>query len=304
MSRPPVGFIGIGIMGRPMAGHILEAGYPLTIFNRTRSKTADLASRGAAVAASPAEVAGRSEIVVTMVTDTPDLEQVVAGPGGVLEQVRPGSIVVDMSTVSPDLERRLDARLRAAGGSLVDAPVSGGDVGARDATLAIMAGGDRGAVDRVRPLLGTLGKTITYCGPTGSGQIAKLSNQILVAVTLLGVSEAILFARRNGLDPATMIEAVSGGAAGSWQLANLGPKILAGDFAPGFMVDLIQKDLRLVLEAGAAAGVPLSATALVHQLLRSVQAHGEGRLGTQVLARAVARLAGEESSGRESPGGE
>jgi 3-hydroxyisobutyrate dehydrogenase len=294
MSKPPVGFIGLGIMGRAMAGHILEAGFPLTIFNRTRSKTSDLASRGAVVAASPAEVAGRSEILVTMVTDTPDLEQVVAGPGGVLERVRPGSIVVDMSTVSPDLERRLDARLRASGGSLVDAPVSGGDVGARNATLAIMAGGDPGAVDRVRPLLATMGKTVTYCGPVGSGQIAKLSNQILVAVTLLGVSEAILFARRNGLDPGTMIEAVSGGAAGSWQLSNLGPKILAGDFAPGFMVDLIQKDLRLVLEAGAAANVPLSATALVHQLLRSVQARGQGRLGTQALARAVARLAGEE----------
>ncbi len=292
MAKPPVGFIGLGIMGLPMAGHLLEAGYPLTVFNRTRSRTETLASRGAAVAGSPAEVAARSEIIVIMVSDSPDVEAVVAGPGGIIEAIRRGSIVVDMSTVSPDLERRLDGRLRELGCALVDAPVSGGDGGARGATLAIMAGGDRAAFERVRPILGTMGRTITYCGPAGSGQIAKLCNQILVGVTLLAVSEAILFARKNGLDPNTMIDAVSGGAAGSWQLLNLGPKILAEDFAPGFMVDLIQKDLRLVLEAGGATPAPLPATSLVHQLFRSAQAHGEGRLGTPVLSRVLARLAG------------
>ncbi len=290
--KPCVGFIGLGIMGLPMAGHILRAGYPLSVFNRTRAKAEELAARGAAVGGSPAGVAERSEIIVTMVSDSPDVEQVVAGPRGILESIRPGSVVVDMSTVSPELERRLDAQLRARGCALVDAPVSGGDAGARNATLAIMAGGDRDAFDRVRPVLETMGKTITHCGPVGSGQIAKLCNQILVSVTLLGVSEAILFARKSGLDPKTMIDAVSGGAANSWQLANLGPKILAEDFAPGFMVDLIQKDLRLVLEAGAATAAPLPATGLVHQLFRSAQAHGEGRLGTQVLARVLARLAG------------
>ncbi len=294
MTKPRVGFIGLGIMGRPMAGHILEAGFPLTVFNRTLSKTAELAALGAAVAASPAEAGAASEIVITMVSDSPDVEQVVAGPRGVLEGILPGSIVVDMSTISPEVERRLDEKLRARACALVDAPVSGGDVGARNATLAIMAGGERAAFERVRPVLEALGRSITHCGRVGNGQIAKLCNQILVSVTLLGVSEAILFARRNGLDPKTMIEAVSGGAAGSWQLANLGPKILAGDFAPGFMVDLIQKDLRLVLEAGASTASPLPATGLVHQLFRSAQARGDGRLGTPVLARVLARLAAED----------
>jgi len=292
MSKPRVGFIGLGIMGAPMAGHILAAGFPLSIFNRTRSKTADLAKRGATVAGSPADLAAASDLIVTMVSDTPDVEAVVAGPGGVIEGIRSGSVVIDMSTVSPELERRLDEKLRARGAALVDAPVSGGDVGARNATLAIMAGGEAAAFERARPLLQVMGKTITRCGEVGSGQIAKLCNQILVGVTLMGVSEAILFAGRNGLDPSRMIEAVSGGAAASWQLLNLGPKIIAGDFDPGFMVDLIQKDFRILQEAASASNAPLAATALVRQLFASAQAHGEGRLGTQVLGRAIARLAG------------
>jgi len=293
-SRQPVGFIGLGIMGRPMAGHILKGGHPLTVFNRTRSKTEELQAQGAAVAGSPAEVAARSTIVITMVTDTPDVESVVAGPDGVLEGIRPGSIVVDMSTISPKTERTLDEKLRARGAALVDAPVSGGDVGARNATLAIMAGGERQAFERVLPILRLLGKTITHCGPTGSGQIAKLANQILVSVTLLAVSEALVFARKNDLDPSTLIEAVSGGAAQSWQLTNLGPRIIKRDFAPGFMIDLVQKDLRLVLEACSRADVSLPATGLVHQLFGSAQAHGSGREGTQGLAKVLERLSGLE----------
>ena len=292
-GQTPIGFIGLGIMGRPMAGHLLRGGHPLTVYNRTRSKTAELQAQGAAVAESPAEVAALSEIVIVMVTDTPDVRQVVAGPGGVIEGVRRGSVVVDMSTISPQAERALDEALRARGATLVDAPVSGGDVGAREATLAIMAGGDPQAFERVRPVLGLLGRSITYCGPSGSGQIAKLSNQILVSVTLLAVSEALVFARKNGLDPSTMISAVSAGAAQSWQLTNLGPRIIKRDFAPGFMIDLVQKDLRLVLEASGGAGVSLPATALVHQLFGSAQAHGAGREGTQSLAKVVERLSGE-----------
>jgi 3-hydroxyisobutyrate dehydrogenase len=293
-SRQPVGFIGLGIMGRPMAGHILKGGHPLTVYNRTRSKTAELQAQGAVVAASPAEVAARSGIVITMVTDTPDVEAVVAGPGGILEGIRPESIVVDMSTISPRMERDLDEELRSRGAVLVDAPVSGGDVGARNATLAIMAGGDREAFERVLPVLRLLGKTITHCGPIGSGQIAKLANQILVSVTLLAVSEALVFARKNGLDPSTLIEAVSGGAAQSWQLTNLGPRIIKRDYAPGFMIDLVQKDLRLVLEACSSADVSLPATGLVHQLFGSAQAHGSGREGTQGLAKVLERLSGLE----------
>lgn len=292
MQKPQVGFIGLGIMGRPMAGHLLQAGYPLTVYNRTRSKTQELASRGAKVAASPAEVAAVSETIITMVSDSPDVEEVVAGPKGILEGIRPGSVVVDMSTISPEVERALDQKLRAKNCTLVDAPVSGGDVGAKNATLAIMAGGAPEAFQRVRPILEVMGQSITYCGPVGCGQLTKLCNQILVSVKLLAVSEALAFARKSGLDPQVMIEAVKGGAAGSWQLANLGPRIVGRDFAPGFMVDLVQKDLRIVLASAASVGAALPATALVHQLFGSAQAQGDGQQGTQSLAKVLERLAG------------
>ena len=291
-NKPSVGFIGLGIMGLPMAGHILKAGYPLTVYNRTRSKTRSLEAAGAAVAASPREVAENSRMIITMVSDSPDVEAVVAGPEGVLEGIRPGSVVMDMSTISPQVERELDEQLRAKGCALVDAPVSGGDVGAQNATLAIMAGGDREAFDRAIPIFETMGKTITYCGPVGSGQLTKLCNQILVAVTLMGVSEALVFAGKNGLDQGVMIEAVKGGAAGSWQLSNLAPRVVNRDFAPGFMVDLIQKDLRLVMESGAAAQAALPASSLVNQLFRTSQARGEGLEGTQALVKVLEQLAG------------
>jgi len=291
-ANPPVGFVGLGIMGRPMAENLVRAGHPLVVFNRTAARTAPLVAIGARAAASPAEVARAAAVVIVMVTDSPDVEQVVAGAGGIIEGVRPGSIIVDMSTIAPGTERRLAARLRERGADLVDAPVSGGDVGARNATLAIMMGGETDSVARVQPVLARLGRSLTHCGPVGSGQLAKLSNQILVGVTLLAVSEAIAFARGLGLDPETMVHAVENGAAASWQLTNLGPKILKGDFAPGFMVDLIQKDLRIVLEAAGGAGSPLPATALLHQLFTSAQAHGEGRQGTQILGRVIERLAG------------
>ena len=292
MDKPLIGFVGLGIMGLPMAGHILDAGYPLTVYNRTRSKAEELGARGGKVADSPADVAAASTVIITIVSDSPDVEEVVAGPQGVMERISEDSVVIDMSTISPEVERQLDEQLRAKGCTLVDAPVSGGDVGARNATLAIMAGGDRAAFDRVQPILEVMGKTITYCGPVGNGQLTKLSNQILVAVTLLGVSEAVTFAKKNGLDAQVMIEAVKGGAAGSWQLSNLGPKIVDRDFAPGFMVDLIQKDLRLVLEAGAAGQVALPGTSMVNQLFRMAEAQGDGREGTQILAKAVEQLAG------------
>ncbi len=291
-DKPSVGFIGLGIMGLPMAGHILKAGFPLTVYNRTRSKTRSLEAEGAAVATSPREVAANSRMIITMVSDSPDVQEVVAGPEGVLDGIRPGSVVMDMSTISPQVERDLDRQLREKGCDLVDAPVSGGDVGAQNATLAIMAGGDREAFDRAVPIFEIMGKTITYCGPVGSGQLTKLCNQILVSVTLMGVSEALIFAGKNGLDQGVMIEAVKGGAAGSWQLSNLAPRVVNRDFAPGFMVDLIQKDLRLVMESGAAAQAALPATSLVNQLFRTSQARGEGLEGTQALVKVLEQLAG------------
>lgn len=293
MSKKRIGFVGLGIMGQPMAGHLLAARHRLTVFNRTRSKTQDLERRGAAVADSPAQAAQGADAVIVIVSDSPDVAAVIEGPQGILEGVAQGAVVIDMSTVSPDLERRLDQALRQKGSTLIDAPVSGGDVGARNATLSIMAGGDRKAFDEVRPILAAMGKSITYCGPSGSGQVAKLCNQILVSVNLQAVCEALTLAQRNGLDALTMIEAVRGGAAGSWQLENLGSKIVEDDFAPGFMIDLMQKDLRLVLEAASRSSSTLPAASLVHQMFNSCQAAGEGREGTQALAKASRRLSGE-----------
>ena len=293
MAKQRVAFIGLGIMGEPMAGHLLSAGYPLTVFNRTRSKTEGWVERGAEVAESPAQAAAAADLIVTIVSDTPDVRAVVEGPEGVLQGVRPGSVFIDMSTVSPQLEKELDAKLREKGATLVDAPVSGGDVGARKASLAIMAGGSPEAFERARPLFEVMGETITYCGPVGSGQLTKLCNQILVSVNLQAVCEAVELARRNDLNPHTMIQAIRAGAAASWQLDNLGPKIVDDDFDPGFMIDLMQKDLRLVMEEGARSSTPLPAASLVHQLFSSAQARGEGREGTQALAKALRRLTGD-----------
>lgn len=294
MSKPQIGFIGLGIMGQPMAGNILQAGYPLTVYNRTLAKTEELASRGAGVAESPAQVATASEIIITIVSDSPDVEAVVAGPKGILEGIRPGSLMVDMSTISPEVERSLDEKLRARECTLLDAPVSGGDVGAKKGTLAIMVGGEREAFERARPLLEVMGQSITHCGPVGCGQLTKLCNQILVSGNLLAVSEALAFARKSGLDTGIMVDAVKGGAAGSWQLSNLAPRIVGRDFSPGFMVDLVQKDLRIILAMAESVGATLPATALVHQLFRSSQVQGDGSQGTQSLAKVLERLSGLE----------
>jgi 3-hydroxyisobutyrate dehydrogenase len=294
MEMPKVGFIGLGIMGRPMAENLVRAGYALTVFNRTREVADSMEVELVSLADSPAQVAEKSEIVITMVTDSAAVEEVIGGPVGVIQGIKPGSVVVDMSTISPAVEKALDAELRSRSATLVDAPVSGGDVGAIKGTLAIMAGGSKEAFERVLPLFEAMGKTVTYCGPVGNGQLTKLCNQILVSVNLLAVSEAIIFARKNGLDPATMIQAIEGGAAGSWQLSNLGTKIVNQDFAPGFMIDLIQKDLHLVLEAAIAASVALPAASMVHQLFASAQAYGHGRDGTQALYQVLSKLSNGE----------
>lgn len=290
MEITRVGFIGLGIMGAPMAENLLKSGFQVTAFNRTPGKTRRLQEKGATIVDSPARVAEECKVIITIVSDTPDVEEVILGTKGVIEKIQPGSIVIDMSTVSPEMEKSICKKLEEKGATLIDAPVSGGDVGAQNATLAIMAGGKRDAFDRVVPVFQAMGKSITYCGESGSGQLTKLCNQILVSLNLLAVSEAVCFARKNGLDPNIMIDAVKGGAAGSWQLANLGPKIASEDFAPGFMIDLMQKDLRLVLEAGNSAHSVLSGTSLVQQLFNSAQAAGLGRKGTQALAKIIFQL--------------
>lgn len=283
-------FIGLGIMGSSMASRLLDAGVELTVQTRTMSKAAGLISRGAKSAATPADAAKDAEFVFLCVTDTPDVCAVIEGPHGIASVARQGMIVVDHSTISPSETRRLAGVLAEKGTTLLDAPVSGGDSGARNGTLSIMVGGEADAFHRVEPLLKHMGKTIIRCGPSGAGQLTKLVNQILVSVTNLAVCEAMVFAQRNGLDLQKTLAAVGGGAAGSWQLANLAPKMIAGDFAPGFMIDLQQKDLRLVLQAATEANAPTLAASLVSKLFASAQAAGRGREGTQALFAMLASL--------------
>jgi 3-hydroxyisobutyrate dehydrogenase len=285
-----LGFIGLGIMGRPMAKHLLDAGHSVTVWNRSRPGIDAMLELGAEEGASAAEVAAKSEVVFTMVGDSPDVEQVALGTGGIIEGAQPGLIHVDMSTISPAVTRSIAARYAEEGVELVDAPVSGGETGAINATLAIMAGGKRQAFDRVLPLFESLGKTITYCGPSGAGQTVKLCNQVAVSVTNLAVCEALVLSKKAGVPPRTMLDAISGGAAASWQLLNLAPKMIQGDFAPGFKVWHQQKDLRLALEVAREAELPLPGTALVSQLFASLQADGLGEAGTQALVKALEKL--------------
>jgi 3-hydroxyisobutyrate dehydrogenase len=278
-------------MGAPMAGHLLNAGHPMTVFTRTKSKASDLVKRGATLVESPAECAKHADVVFVCVTDTPDVQDVLLGKHGVVQSARKGLIVIDHSTISPKATREMAAELHKKGATLLDAPISGGDVGARNATLSIMVGGDKKAFSKVEPLLKCVGKTIIHTGPSGSGQLTKLVNQILVGVTLLGVSEAMIFAKKSGLDPERTLEAVGGGAAASWQLLNLAPKMTAGDFRPGFMINLMQKDLRLLMQAAEDSNTSLPAASLVHQLFAAAQAAGHGKDGTQAMFTVLEKLA-------------
>jgi 3-hydroxyisobutyrate dehydrogenase len=286
-------FIGLGIMGRLMAGRLLDGGTPLNVHTRTAAKADDLLKRGAKWAATPAEAAAAAEVVFICVTDTPDVQAVIGGEHGILKSARPGMIVVDHSTISPAATRQMAASVAEKGAVMLDAPVSGGDKGAREGTLSIMVGGDPAAFAKVEPLFKLMGKTIIHCGPSGAGQLTKLVNQILVSVTNMAVCESMVFAQRNGLDLEKTLAVVSGGAAGSWQLANLGPKMIARDFAPGFMINLQQKDLKLVLAAAAEAQTPCPATSLVSHLFKAALSAGHGKDGTQALFTVFENLAAD-----------
>jgi len=285
-----VGWIGFGIMGRPMTENLLRAGFTVAGFNRTKSRLESFAEAGGRVAESPRDVAAASDVVVTMVSDTPDVEHVLFGAAGAVEGCRNGQVFVDMSTISPRATRDFAAKLRARGVEHLDAPVSGGESGAVAATLSIMVGGEAAAFERARPVFEALGKKITHLGPNGAGQSTKLVNQVAVVGTLLAVCEAIRFAGASGLDVGKVIDAVGGGAGASWQLANLGPKILARDFAPGFPIRLVRKDLRLVLEAADELRLPLPATHLVAELFEALGAAGDDEDGTQALVKSLERL--------------
>jgi 3-hydroxyisobutyrate dehydrogenase len=290
MSIKHAGFIGLGIMGAPMAANLLKAGFEVTVWNRSPERMKPLLGQGAKGAASPAEVAAASEVTFSCVTNSADVEQVVLGPGGVIEGAKAGTVYVDCSTISPETARHVSEALAAKRVDMLDAPVSGGDVGAIAGTLAIMVGGEAAVFERCLPLLQAMGKTIVHVGPSGAGQVVKLCNQVAVGLHMLAASEAIQLARRSGVDPAKMLEVVSAGAAGSWALSNLAPRAVQGDFKPGFMVDLMQKDLRLVLDTANETHTPLPGSALVSQLFQSIQAEGRGRDGTQSLVDAIAKL--------------
>jgi 3-hydroxyisobutyrate dehydrogenase len=290
MSLPTVGMIGLGIMGQPMARNLLRAGYPLCVHNRTRAKAEKLLGEGAVWKDSPAALASGVEVVISIVSDSPDVEAVYLGPKGACSTLLEGTLCVDMSTIAPEMARRVAAEVRKRGGAFLDAPVSGGKTGAQAGTLSIMVGGDRRDVARAQPIFEVLGRSTVHGGPVGSGQLMKLCNQILCGLNLLAVSEAVVFARRAGLDVATMLRAVSGGAAGSWALDNLGPLMVSRDFAPMFRIDLQQKDLRITLATARDSAVPLPGTALVSQLLAANQASNEGCEGTQALVKTIERL--------------
>lgn len=291
-----VGFIGLGIMGTGMARNLLAAGIPLTVYNRTASRARPLVEEGASLADSPADLASQVDIVVCCVSDTPDVERVLLGEDGVASTASPGTLVIDCSTISPTATREIGAALHERDIALVDAPISGGSEGAQRGTLSIMVGGEDADVARAIPVLDPFAATITHIGGLGAGQGAKLVNQVLVVGNMLAASEALVFAAAQGLDLDRTLEAVVGGAAGSWMLANRGPQVVDRDWRPGFTVDLQQKDLRLVSEASGEVGAPLLVTTMAQQLYSLLQADGAGSEGNHALVRTIERLAGVEAA--------
>lgn len=292
-----IGFIGLGIMGRGMAHNLLRAGFDLTVWNRTASRADDLVAAGAKLAASPAALAAQCDIIITCVSDTPDVLAVTLGEDGVIHGARAGALVIDMSTISPQAARDMAVALGEKGVAALDAPISGGSEGAAKGTLSIMVGGEAADVERAMPAFQAMGKTITHVGGHGAGQTVKLVNQILVVGTMMSLGEALVFAQASGVDLEKTLAAVSGGAAGSWTLSNRGPQVIKRDWRPGFMIDLQQKDLRLVLEAADHVGAPLPTTATIFQLYRTLQAAGLGAEGNHALVKALERLSGIEVGG-------
>ncbi|HEV2357423.1 MAG TPA: NAD(P)-dependent oxidoreductase [bacterium] len=282
-----IGFIGLGIMGKPMAGHLIQAGYPVTVWNRTPSKTADLVQAGARQGTSPKDVAAQSDITVIMVADTPDVRQVVLGADGVIEGARRGGVVVDMSTISPVATREIAEALAARGIEMLDAPVSGGEKGAIDATLSIMVGGKPEIFERVLPAFQRMGKNIVHIGAHGAGQVTKACNQLVLSLTILGVAEAIHLARKAGVDPAKVRSALLGGFAQSRVLELHGQRMLDGNYAPGFRTRLYHKDMGIVTETGRALGMPLLGAGLAAQLYQIAMNEGLGEMDYSVLAKVI-----------------
>lgn len=280
-----IGFVGTGVMGRSMASHLLKAGFAVHIYNRTREKAQALLDVGAQWHDSAGEVAAVSDVVITMLGFPTDVEATYLGHGGIVEKARQGALLIDMTTSSPVLARRIAEASAKRGLAALDAPVSGGDIGAREARLVIMVGGEASAFERAKPLFELLGKNIALLGGPGAGQHCKMANQISVAVGMVAWCEALAYAQKAGLDPAAVHQSISGGAAGSWALTNLAPRALSGDYAPGFYVKHILKDMRIALESAAELKLELAGLAVAKALYDKVAAHGWEDCGTQALYR-------------------
>jgi 3-hydroxyisobutyrate dehydrogenase len=289
-AKPAIAFIGTGVMGRSMAGHLMAAGHALHVFNRTRDKAKPLVDSGATWHGSAGEAAAHADVVITMLGFPHDVEESYLGKGGILEKARKGALLIDMTTSSPLLARKISAAASATGLVALDAPVSGGDVGAKEARLVIMVGGDPAAYERALPVLSLMGKNLALQGPAGAGQHCKMANQIACAVGMVAWVEALAYAKRAGLDPARVQGSISGGAAGSWALTNLGPRALGGDFAPGFYVKHIRKDIGIAVASADEMGLQLPGLDCARKLYDQVAAKGWEEFGTQVLYRLYTSL--------------
>lgn len=296
-GKTRVGFVGLGTMGREMARNLVEAGCAVTAYDIDPSAVDALSRIGARPAENVREVGADVDVVVTMLPDTPHVEEVALGPGGLVETMRPGTVLVDMSTISPVATRAMAERLAASGIAMLDAPVSGGPIGAKNASLSIMVGGDAQAFERVRPVLSAMGTTISHVGTSGAGQTVKLCNQLVCGVNLQAICEALALGRASGVDLDQMRDVLLGGSASSWMLDKLGPAMIAGDAGAGFRIDLMLKDLRLTLDMAQARSVPLPATSLVTTQYLEAKAHGEGANGNQALFRVYDRMTGQRSAG-------
>lgn len=291
-GKTRIGWIGTGVMGSSMCGHLINAGFPATVYSRTKQKAEPLISKGASWAASPREVAENSDVIFSIVGFPSDVREVLLGEHGALSGAKAGSVLVDMTTSQPALAVEIYAAARAKGVHSVDAPVSGGDIGARNAALSIMIGGDADVVSALQPMWEAMGKTIVYQGPAGSGQHTKMVNQILIATGMIGVCEALLYGYKSGLDLPTVLKSVSSGAAGSWSLSNLGPRMIDNNFDPGFFVEHFIKDMGIALDESRRMGLSMPGLALAQQLYLAVKAQGFGRNGTHALMLALASLSG------------
>lgn len=290
-KKQVVGYIGLGLMGKSMARNILRAGFPLVVHNRSQAAVDELVAEGATAAKSPAQVAAQAGVVFTNLPDSPDVEAVVLGEHGIIQEAHPGMVYVDNSTIKPAVARKIAHQLAEKGALSLDAPVSGGDIGARDGTLTIMVGGPAEALERVRPILQALGKTITHVGESGTGQIAKAANQIMVAAQMVAMGELLIFARKAGADPQKVVEAIKGGAAQCWTLDVKPPRLFAGNRNPGFKAQLQAKDLSIVIDTAREYGIPLPSTAVDMQLFNAMLQSGMSNLDNSAVIGVIEMLA-------------